>query len=150
MGFPSKVRHAVDAEPSIVLRSLTDGPETASAVEDALSLNVNTQAYWANGAIPFEQAAVVIHVASIDRSTDETYAIQIQVDSDQAFAGADFTVVAELDVQSTGVFAINLDGPTIKALRANAAFIRAALVAGGTTPSINYEAWLAPATGNAA
>jgi hypothetical protein len=150
MGFPSKVRHAVDAEPSIVLRQLADGAETASAVEAAISLDVNTQAYWTNGAIPFEQAAAVIRVTALDTSTDETYAIQLQVDSDEAFAGADFTVIAEIDIDSTGVFVINLDGPTIKALRSDARFLRAALVAGGTTPSITYEAWLAPATGNAA
>ncbi len=74
MGFPSKVRHAVDAEPSIVLRQLADGPETASAVENAISLNVNTTPYWSNGAIPFQQAAVVFRVTAIDRTTgDETY-----------------------------------------------------------------------------
>jgi hypothetical protein len=149
MGFPSKVRHAVDAEPSIVLRQ-PGAAVTASGVDPAISLNTNTQAYWANGAIPFELAAAVIRVTSIDVSGDETYAIQLQVDSDQAFAGTDFTVIAEIDVKAPGVYVVNLDGPTIKALRSNAAFLRTALVAGGTTPSIAYEAWLAPATGNAA
>lgn len=150
MGFPSKVRHAVDAEPSIVLRQ-PGAAVTASGVDPAISLNVNDAPYWSpNGRIPFELAAAVIRVTSIDVSADETYAIQLQVDNDQAFAGSDFTVIAEIDLKSTGVFVINLDGPTIQALRSNAKFIRTALVAGGTTPSIAYEAWLAPATGNAA
>jgi hypothetical protein len=150
MGFPSRVRHGVDSDPSVKLRNLSDGVETASAVETAVSLNVNDTAIWANGAIPFQTAAVVINVQSIDTTTgDEAYAIQVQVDSDQAFAGSDFTVVGEVDVKANGVYVINLDGPTIKSLRTNAKFIRLALVAGGTTPSINYEAWLAPSVGNA-
>ncbi len=151
MGFPSKVRHGYDAEPSVRLRLLSDGPETASAVENAISLNTLDAAYWDNGAIPFQTATIVIRVTAIDRTTgDEAYAIQAQVDNDQAFGGADFTVVGEIDLVSTGVFTIVLDGPTIKALRSNAKFIRLALVAAGTTPSITYEAWLAPSVGNAA
>lgn len=150
MGFPSKVRHAVDAEPSIVLRQLSAGSASASGVDPAISLGVNNAPYWSNGAIGFQLAAAVIRVTAIDRTSDETYAIQLQVDSDQAFAGSDFTVVGEIDINAPGVYVVNLDGPTIKALRANAAFLRTALVAGGTTPAITYEAWLAPAVGNAA
>lgn len=150
MGFPSKVRHAVDVEPKVLLRADDAGAITASASGAGVSLDVLDTAYWHNGEIPFQQAAVVVWVKSIDTSTDETYEIQIQVDSDQPFAGGNATVVAQLAVDAPGVYVINLDGPTIKALRDDAKFIRSSAVLDGTTPSLDYAAWIVPAVGNAA
>jgi hypothetical protein len=149
MGFPSKVRHAVDSEPSVILRKLSDGAETATAAEASVSLNALDTAYWHNGEIPFQAVSVVVQVSEIDKSTDETYSLAIQVDSDAAFGGADATTIATFSPTGVGVFVINLDGPTIKALRNDAKFIRIALTAGGTTPSITYAAWLAPSVSNA-
>lgn len=150
MGFPSKVRHAVDAEPSIVLRAESAAAITASAADAAISLNTLDTAYWHNGEIPFQTATVVVHVTAIDLSTDEEYTIEVQVDADQAFAGADATTVASLSVSAPGVYAIVLDGPTIKELRDDAKFLRTNAVLAGTTPSIDFSAWLAPSVGNAA
>lgn len=151
MGFPSKVRHAVDAEPSIVLRAESAAALTASGADAAISLNTLDTAYWHNGEIPFQTATVVVHVTAIDVSGDQEYTIQVEVDSDQAFAGADATVVASLDVAAPGVYAIVLDGPTIKDLRDDAKFIRTNTVAAGVdAKSIDFSAWLAPTVGNAA
>lgn len=150
MGFPSRVRHAVDTEPSIVLRGEGLAAITASGVNTSVPLHSLDTAFWHNGEIPFQLAAVVVNVTGIDLSTDETYVLELQVDSDAAFAGADFTVVASINVSKLGVFVVNLDGPTIKDLRDDAKFLRIAATLGGTTPSLAYNAWLAPAVGNAA
>ncbi len=145
MGFPSKVRHGVDAEPSVVLRALAGGNITASAAETAKALPILNTAFWHNNDVAFENEAIVIHVTALDKTTgDETYEIQVQVDTDQPFAGSNFVIVGRLAVTTTGVFVINLDGPTIKTLLLGGAFIRVAAVLAGTTPILNYEAWVAP------
>lgn len=150
MGFPSKVRHAVDVEPKVLLRAESAGAITASANEAGLSLDTLDTAFWHNGEIPFQTATVVVWVNSIVATTDEEYEVQLSVDSDQAFSGGDATVIARLAVEAPGVFAIPLDGPTIKALRDDAKYIRIGAVLDGTAPSLDYAAWIVPSVGNAA
>ncbi len=146
MGFPSKVRHLFDAEPTVTLRDITDGAETgASVAETGISLDVLDDAYWHNGEVPQQTFSAVIEVTALDTADgDGSYTINLQTDSQLAF-GDDPVIVASIVIPSTGVFVVNLDGPTIEALDPDATHIRAQLVTDETTPSITYGAWLAPA-----
>jgi hypothetical protein len=146
MGFPSKVRHLIDAAANVTLRDISDGAETgASVYETAIDLEILDGAYWHNDEIPQQTFAAVIEVTALDVTDgDGTYVINLQVDSVVGF-GDSPVIVASLTVPSVGVYVVNLDGPTIRALDANAAFLRVGVVTDETTPSITYGAWLAPA-----
>lgn len=79
------------------------------------------------------QVAAVIDVSAIDRTTgDETYTFVLEESSDNATFAA--IGVASAALTATGIVAI--DGIVRKR------YVRIALTAGGTTPSITYKAWL--------
>ena len=145
MGFPSKVRHLIDAAANVTLRDITDGAETgASVYETAIDLEVLDSAYWHNGEIPQQSFSAVVEVTALDTADgDGTYTINIQTDSELAF-GDSPVIVASLVVPAVGIYVINLDGPTIEALDADATHLRIGVVTDETTPSITYGAWLAP------
>lgn len=140
--FKSKVKYAFDGDPSVTLRSATDGAETATASETGIALNALTAAYWDGNEIPEESMTAVVTVDALDSGdADETYVLTLEVDSVLAFSDSPVTV-ASLTVSSTGVYSMNIDADTIKALDGNAAFIRIKATLGGTTPSITYGSWL--------
>ena len=140
----SKVKHSFDAEASVTLRDITDGAETADAAETGVALPALTKAYWDNNDIAQDAIACVVHVTAIDfGDANEVYVLNIQVDSALAFDDAPVTV-GTITIPAVGVYTVLLDTDTVKALDANAAFIRANLDVSGTTPSITYGAWIAP------
>lgn len=146
MGFPSVVRHEVDAEAKVVLRAASEGAETTTAAEAAVPLNTLQTAYWHNKEVPQQTFAAIFRVTAGNFGGSRTYELQLQVDTDQAFAGGDSEVVASLPVNATGYYVINLDGPTIKKILDGAAFLRSAVVISTDgAETIDYEAWLAPA-----
>ena len=143
MGFPSKVRHLIDAAANVTLRDIDDGAETGAAVYEALiDLETLDSAYWHNGEIPQQTFSAVVEVTALDTTDgDGTYTINLRT-SDGA---GNYVIVASLTVPAVGIYVINLDGPTIKALDDNATKLQIGVVTDETTPSITYGAWLAPA-----
>jgi len=141
----SKVKFQLDKDPSVTLRAAAAAPITATTSETGLSLN-NGTAYWNTGITPLQNAAVNIIVKAIDRTTaDETYAFTVEVSN---LIGGTYVEVARLTgVTTIGAYTINLDFDTIKKANPTAAFIRITATLAGTTPILDYDAYLAPIVG---
>lgn len=142
--FSSVGRYVPDSEPSVVLRSLTETPEDGSASENAIPLDTLDTAFWHNKEVPNQRLSVVVRFTELDFSENAEYEFQVQVDTDQPFAGANFAVVAKLPINDVGTYVLTLDGPTIKKVLSDSAYIRSAVTAVGNSIGFNYEAWLLP------
>ena len=79
---------------------------------------------------------------SIDRTTgDETYDIYFEVDTSSAFSSA-VEVARVKGITAVGYYEVLVSSQLIEALEPGATHIRAKVDVGGTTPSINYGAWM--------
>ena len=135
-----------DAEASVTLRADGSGAVTAAGQtpEAGISLNDGV-AYWQVGdeSLPYNMLVVNVQVSAIDfADLDEMYDIAVQTDADQGFTTAPVTHGQLTAVPGTGVFKLILDADTVRRLDPDAAFIRIQVDLGGTTPSIDYHAWL--------
>jgi hypothetical protein len=141
----SKVKFLVDKAAQVTLRATSAAQITASTAETGITLN-NGAAYWNSGNTPYQVLAVNILVKTIDRTTgDETYTFTVEVSN---LVGGSYTVVGTLSgVTAVGAYTILLDMDTIKKLVSNAAFIRINTTLAGTTPILDYDAYLAPIVG---
>jgi hypothetical protein len=141
----SKVKFTVDKDPSVTLRASSAAQITATASETGISLNPGT-AYWNIGNIPLQPFAVNVLVKTIDRTTgDETYTITVEV---ATTLGGSYTVVGTLAALTTaGVYTLILDMDRVLKQVPSAAFIRITATLGGTTPILDYDAYLAPVVG---
>lgn len=141
----SKVKFLVDKEASVTLRATSAAQITATTSETALTLG-NGSAYWNAGVTPFQTLAANILVKTIDRTTgDETYTFAIEV---SATAGGSFTEVARVTgVTTVGAYTALIDVDTVKKLVPTAAFVRITATLGGTTPILDYDAYLGPVVG---
>ena len=140
-----RVKAIVDFDPKVILRPLGDGAETANANETAIETDVLDKAYWqTDGEQSHKQMAVNIFVSDIDlSSTDETYTINITVDDASDFASKQTAV--SFTVTGTGYHQKYLNMDEVASKFTNpVTHMRAELVVGGTTPSIDYFAWLSP------
>ncbi len=136
-----KVKREFDAAAAATLRAIADGAETATAAEAPVALNTLNNAYWDNNDQPNGDLRVSISVTSIDRSTDEEYTINIEVDTAAGFSTPKI-VATLIEPPTVGYYELVVPASLIEKLEPGATHIRAALVAGGTTPSIDYAAWL--------
>lgn len=141
----SAVRYPIDGEN--ILRAQSAGAITASEASGSKELGV-LGAYWNDGEIATPlQFAVVLFVESLDTSSaDETYVANVEVDSGKAFAAP--VTVASASVKKVGPLTILVPKEAVEAAKPRAGFIRVNLVLGGTTPSIDYWAQLAPISGH--
>lgn len=137
----SKVKFTVDKAAAVTLRASSAAAITATTAETGVTLN-NGGAYWNAGQTPYQAFAVNLLVKSLVGTG--TYSITVEVSATQ---GGSYTVVGTLAVAATGVYTINLDVDTIKKVLSGAAFIRVNATLGGTTPSLDYDAYLAPIVG---
>lgn len=140
-----RVKAIVDFDPKVILRPLGDGAETANANETAIETDVLDKAYWqTDGEQSHKQMAVNVFISDADfADTDETYAINIVVDDASDFASKQ--TVLTFNVTGTGYQQQYLNMDYVASLFANpVTHMRAELVVGGTTPSIDYFAWLSP------
>jgi len=126
-----------------VLRDIDDGAETATADETGILFPVRFSGLF----------EVVINITAIDAASgNETYVLVVDVDSLAAFSDAPVEVARKTVDKATAMPAevrIPLASDDIARLDSNAAAIRVGLEAGGTTPSITYGAWIAPAAAGA-
>jgi hypothetical protein len=141
----SKVKFLVDKAAAVTLRATSAAQITASTAETGITLN-NGTAVWNSGQTPYQVLAVNVLVKTIDRTTgDEAYTFTVEVSN---LVGGSYTVVGTLaGVTAVGAYTILLDVDTIKKLVSNAAFIRINATLAGTTPILDYDAYLAPIVG---
>jgi hypothetical protein len=103
--------------------------KTASYNTPAMDLGAGR----APGGLGQPLAAVVLVTALDLTSGNESYSLALQESADNASFSAIGPTVA---VSATGALAVSG--------RARQRYVRLALVAGGTTPSISFKAWLNP------
>ena len=133
----SLVRFNVDAELALRAEGLPN--ITADAASDPLSLD-RLSAYWNAGEIATpQQFAIFGSVSALDATTgDETYDIEVQVDSDTTFGSP--VVIKTVRVTKLGLFVIPSVREQLEAV-ADAAFLRLNVDVAGTTPIFNYYAY---------
>lgn len=144
----SKVKVQYDAAASVLLRNASDGAETATATETAVSLSELDGAYWqTEGDIPHGVIEVIVHISALDTTSDETYVIDLVVDDTSNMSDTPRVVgTLNLAARQTGVYSMYVDSRNIPKLDIDSSgtdkwmAIRATL--GGTTPSITYGAWI--------
>ena len=141
----SKVKFTVDKDASVTLRASSAAQITATTAETGISLNPGT-AYWSLGNIPLQTVAVNFLVKTIDRTTgDEAYTLTVEV---ATTVGGSYTVVGTLAALTTaGVYTLLLDLDRVLKQVPGAAFIRVNATLAGTTPILDYDAYLAPVVG---
>ena len=119
--------------------------------ETAIAIPALTKAYWDNNELAHQYVAVEFNVtAAVNGNGTEAYTLAVQVDSALAFDDAPVTVWSQAIPTGVGTYVAILDADTMKALDANAAFIRASvtLTTGFEgTPSLTYGARMAPVVG---
>lgn len=147
----SRVNEIIDLDDAVTLRDATDGAETATATETAVSLQELDSAYWHNGEIPHGVFKVVFHVTAVDRTTgDETYTLSLVVDDTADMSDTPATVAA-LAITAAGVYTMFVDSKNIPQVNADSSgadkWIAAKATLAGTTPSITYGAWIARTRG---
>lgn len=146
----SKVKYTKDAAAAVTLRNLSDGAETSTATETAVSLNELDGAYWHDGTeIPYGVIAVQFLVTACDATTgDETYVLSIQVDDTSDHSNSPVTVWSQTVTRGfTGALTAHIDAKNIPLLDTDTSgtdkWIAVKATLGGTTPSITYGAHMA-------
>lgn len=122
-----------DVESSVLLRA-----------KDLAAITTTTNGDTANLIVTDNAFAVVIKVKSVDRTTgDETYDFTFQIDSDSGM-GSPVTVATLPTVTAAGTYILLVDGETAKKFEADAEYVRIVATLGGTTPSMEYAAFINP------
>lgn len=127
---------------ALELRDVGDGAETSTASETGIAFDV----------LHMGNPVVMVHVTAIDDTTDdETYVLDVEVSD---LVAGTYTSIAEVTLDNgmtvPASFPIPIHSQLAALLDADAAFIRITATLGGTTPSITYGAYVAPAmSGNA-
>lgn len=141
-----KVRHIRDSDSSVELRApngaaVTGAATTVYPASGGKELGTLQTAYWDNKEIPWDIIGAQIIVTAIDLAdTDETYTFSLEVSDGTGFSPA--IKVAEMTVNAVGSYVLVFDAKTVKARLEGADHVRLKLVAAGTSPSINFYAWL--------
>jgi len=142
---PSLNRFEFDA--SLVLREADQAPVTADTRSSAIALD-KLSAYWNDSderAVP-HQFAVIVETESRDvADTNETYVAEISVGNDAA--GAD-VVLESRSVANVGRHVFVVTREALKAAQADATHLTVNMNVGGTTPSIAWNAYVAPLAGH--
>ena len=139
----SAVRFPIDAEN--ILRAEAAGAISVAEASGSKPLGRLT-APWNSDelAMPL-QLAVVLFVTSLAVTTNETYKVDVEVASTEAFADA--AVVASVNVKKAGQAVVAFTREQVLEANADAAFIRVKVTPAGTAPSIDYWAMLSPLFG---
>jgi len=119
------------------LRADTEGTETSDQSETGINFNIRKHG-------PVD---CVIGITSVDDTTDdETYVLNIQVSD---LVGGTYTTIATVAIDNGTadgtVLRVPLNGNKAGFLDADCDWIRIGVDVGGTTPIIDYWAYLAPA-----
>jgi len=146
MSKASKISAVFDAAAAVTLRAVTDGAETATATETAISLNELDGAYWHNGEIPNGAFEVWLNVTALNLSTN-TYVFSLLADDVSTVNDTPTTVISQA-ITAVGVYKFLVDSKTLAALDTESSgtdkWLAAKMTIAGTpdSPSITYGAWL--------
>lgn len=141
---PSKVR--INIDDLLAFRKEGQSNITADAASSVLSLD-RLGAPWNNDEIASKQQfGIAVFTTVLDTTTgDETYDLQVQVDSTDAF-GSPITLKT-VRISKIGYTLIGITREEILAADPAAAYIRLNADVAGTTPILNYFAYAAPFQG---
>jgi hypothetical protein len=144
----SKVKSILDVADAVTLRDITDGAETATATETAVSLNELRDAYWHGREIPAGKIVVGVHISALNLSTN-TYVLALMVDDVLAMNNSP-VAVASMPVVAAGYYEFVVDAATIAAIDTDDTddagrfmAIRCTVAGVADSPSITYGAWIA-------
>ena len=139
----SKQKFIYDGHASVVFKAAGSAAITATGVGAVLDLQPLTQAYWDNHEIPNRELTIAVAVIASDAgNSDETYKITAEVATDSAFTVPVEVAEAVVPRGVVGAFPLVIDMDAALASCPNAAFIRTKATLGGTTPSLQYVAWM--------
>ena len=145
-------RFSIDA--NLVLRAAGKTAITASAASDSSYTLDWAGGYWTvDGAFDVATLidfAVIANVESIATSGNQTYVITVQVATDAAFTTP--LTVETVTVTATGRSVLTVARENIVAAlgtSATSGFLRAYATLGGTSPSLGWNAFIAPLVGEA-
>lgn len=135
MKMGSRFKQMFDAATTTLFRGRTDVDITATADSAVVTLD-KLQGYWTDGNELADQTlAVIVNVLKADFTTgDETYKVDLVTNNG--------IVIATAKVTGVGQYVLFVDGNTLHQSDAVAASIHVAATLGGTTPILNYAAWL--------
>lgn len=143
----SKVKSILDVADAVTLRDVTDGAETATATETAVSLDALYQAYWHGDEVPAGKIVVGVHVTALNLSTN-TYVLALMVDDVLAMNDTP-VAVASMPIVAAGYYEFVVDAASIAGLIADKSSdglfmaIRCTIAGVADSPSITYGAWIA-------
>lgn len=135
MKMNSRFRFMYDAAAAASLRPRAQADITADAVGAELTLDTLT-GYWTPGTELADQTfAVVANVTKVDHTTgDETYVLNLTTNNN--------VVVATAKVNKVGQYVLFVDTQTLRLSDPTAASISLDADVGGTTPILNFHAFL--------
>jgi len=138
----SKFKYMLDAAPAITLRAKSAAAITATADSEVYALE-QLDGYWnTENELADQTFAVVVNVDAIDTTTgDETYVLTLVFGDDAAFSAS--TVTHTLTLTGTGQHVLLVDFDTVRGLLSTAAFMKITATLGGTTPILDYHAFIA-------
>ncbi|KGB81926.1 hypothetical protein JT55_10215 [Rhodovulum sp. NI22] len=116
------------------LRNIADGAEASTAAENGIDFDVGMAGDF----------KAIVYVS--ERAATGTCTISIETDSEAAFGDAPVAVASvTVAASTTGVFEMPLSAAQIARLDPDATAIRVNATLGGSSPSVTYGAYLAPA-----
>jgi hypothetical protein len=140
----SKFKYMFDAAPAITLKAKADAAITSTA-DSAIYELEQLDGYWNTGEELADQTfAVVVNVDDFDvADADETYVLTLVFGNDASFTAS--TTTHTLTVAATGQHVLLVDLDTVRALLSDATHMKITATLAGTTPSLDYHAYIAGA-----
>jgi hypothetical protein len=135
MKMNSRFRQMFDAAPDTLFRGRTAADVTATADSAVVNLDKLT-GYWTDGnELADYLLPVIVNVLKVDHTTgDETYKVDVVTNNG--------IVVGTAKVIGVGQYVILIDADTLHQSDPTAVSIHVAATLAGTTPILNYAAWL--------
>jgi hypothetical protein len=135
MKMNSRFRQMFDAAPDTLFRGRTAADVTATADSAVVALDKLT-GFWTDGnELADYLLPVIVNVLKADHTTgDETYKVDVVTNNG--------IVVATSKVIGVGQYVLLVDADTLHQADPTAVSIHVAATLGGTTPILNYAAWL--------
>jgi hypothetical protein len=135
MKMNSRFRQMFDAAADTLFRGRAAADVVATADSAVVNLDKLT-GYWTDGNELADQLLpVIVNALKVDRTTgDETYKIDVVTNNG--------VVVGTAKITAVGQYVILVDADTLHLSDPTAASIKLTATLGGTTPILNYAAWL--------
>jgi hypothetical protein len=135
MKMNSRFRQMFDAAADTLFRGRTAADVVATADSAVVNIDKLT-GYWTDGNELADQLfPVIVNALKVDRTTgDETYKIDVVTNNG--------IVVGTAKITGVGQYVILVDADTLHLSDPTATSIKLTATLGGTTPILNYAAWL--------